>query len=142
MSLVYWDTMLFIYWLEDKKPFSSKIERLYNRMMERGDTLCSSTFGLGELLVGPKKTGDTKAVTKIQDFYLSRTIKVLEFTVPATDLYSDLRAKSAIKPPDAIHLACAGAGGVDLFLTNDQALRKLTVPGIKFIDGIDTSVLA
>jgi predicted nucleic acid-binding protein len=42
-----------------------------------------------------------------------------------------------VSPADAIHLACAAARGVDLFLTHDDALRKLIVPGIPFIAGID-----
>ena len=34
---------------------------------------------------------------------------------------------------DAIQLACAAHYGVDLFITNDQHLHKLTIPGIGFI---------
>jgi hypothetical protein len=42
---------------------------------------------------------------------------------------------------NSIHLARAAAIGVDLFLTGDKDLRKLHIPGIKFIDGIDTQLL-
>lgn len=34
---------------------------------------------------------------------------------------------------DAIQLACAAHYGVDLFITNDQHLHKLNIPGIGFI---------
>ncbi len=35
---------------------------------------------------------------------------------------------------------CAGAAGVDLFLTHDKDLQKMHVPGIHFIAGLDGNV--
>jgi len=32
MSRIYWDTMLFIYWLEDDPIHSPVIEKIYTRM--------------------------------------------------------------------------------------------------------------
>ena len=40
---------------------------------------------------------------------------------------------SGIRPPDAIQLACAAQVGVDLFITNDDRLSRLTIPGIQFL---------
>ena len=42
-----------------------------------------------------------------------------------------------IRPPDAIQLSCAAAVGVELFITNDASLQKITVPGIHFITSLD-----
>ncbi len=55
--------------------------------------------------------------------------------------FSDIRAKSRISPPDAVHLAAAAQAGVNLFLMHDHRLRGLVVPGIHFIVGLDTDVI-
>ncbi len=61
------------------------------------------------------------------------TSRIISFDEAAADIYARLRENPAIKPPDAIQLACAAVVGVELFITNDKALQKLTVPGIHFI---------
>jgi predicted nucleic acid-binding protein len=62
---------------------------------------------------------------------------VISFNEAAADLYAKLRENPAIRPADAIQLSCAGAAGVELFITNDKALQRLTVPGIHFITSLD-----
>ena len=62
-------------------------------------------------------------------------------TAAAAEHYADIRARHRTKSPDAIHLACAASAGVDLFLTNDAAIARLDVPGIRFIAGLDAPVL-
>ena len=141
MSRVYWDTMLFIYWLEDREPFSKSLASMYRRMQERGDTLVTSAFAIAELMVGPEKRGDVGLAAQINAFFSDPKIEVLSFDRVAAKTYSQIRAKNKVSPADAIHLACASVARVDLFLTNDQAVRRLIVPGIQFIDGIETTVL-
>ena len=52
MSLVYWDTMLFIYWLEAHPKHGSQVQRVHRQMSQRGDELCTSVFTMGEILTG------------------------------------------------------------------------------------------
>ena len=40
-----------------------------------------------------------------------------------------------------MHLATAAQAGVNLFLTHDHRLKKLTIHGIDFIAGMDVNVL-
>jgi predicted nucleic acid-binding protein len=141
MSRVYWDTMLFIYWLEDAPGYADKVDRIHRRMTERGDTLCSSTFALGEILTAPYKKKDDQAAATIKEYMLSREVELLPFDKDAADLYARIRATQKVSRPDAIHLASAAAHGIDLYLTNDTAVRNAIVPGIQFIDGLDTGVL-
>jgi hypothetical protein len=42
-----------------------------------------------------------------------------------------------VSQADGIHLASAAAAGVDLFITNDDKLRKLRIPGIRFFADLD-----
>ena len=55
MSLVYWDTMLFAYLLEAHPQFKVRVSQIAHRMEERGDTLCTSVFTVGEVLAGPSR---------------------------------------------------------------------------------------
>ncbi len=141
MSLIYWDTMLFVYWLEGSSDFANRVGELHERMAIRGDRLCTSVFTLGELLVAPKKHGDTTLETKLGEFFASSELDVLPFTVATAAGYAWIRGSLGVRPADALHLACAAEAKVDLYLTNDLAVRRLVVPGIQFIDGIETTAL-
>jgi len=133
--------MLFVYLLEDKQPYSDQVVAIHRRMTERGDTLCASAFTLGELLVGPRKQGDHAQVDKITRLFSSGEIEVASFDRAAAVSFAQIRSAGGVSSADAIHLACAVQSRVDLFLTNDLQVRKMIVPGIQFIDGLNTTAL-
>ena len=141
MSRIYWDTMLFVYWFEDTPGYSEQVEAIYSAMRTRGDTLCSSTFTIAELLVGPRKTGQIDLERNILKFFESSQIKIIPFDFAAAQQFASIRSAGRVSPANAIHLSCAAVDGVDLFLTNDLSLRKLVIPGIQFIDSMNTTVL-
>jgi len=141
MANVFWDTMLFVYWLEEHPLFGPRVEALLRRMEQRGDQLCTSVFTLAELLVGPKKTRHFSLEEQIREVLNSSAIQLLPFTDAAAERYAEIRAAQNVKPADAIQLACASAAGIDLFLTNDHRLQKLSLRGIDFIAGLDGAVL-
>lgn len=141
MSRIYWDTMLFAYWLEEHSQFGPRVERIARRMAVRGDTLLTSTITLGELLVLPRKLGDAEMEGRIEAFFRGPSVQVIPFDYLQAHRFGDIRAQSKVKSAEAIHLATASVAGVDLFLSNDLALKKLVIPGIAFIDGLETSVL-
>ncbi|MDR3691144.1 MAG: PIN domain-containing protein [Fimbriimonas sp.] len=141
MSKVYWDTMLFIYLLEDTDNKAERVASIYESMSRRGDTLCASFFTLAELLVGPRKQGDGGLEQRIVGFFESGAVKILPFDQSAAKRFADIRAGGKISCADAIHLSCAAASGVDLFLTHDSTVQKAMINGIHFIDGLQTTVL-
>jgi len=138
MSRVYWDSMLFIYLIEANPAFAPRVRSIYRAMEGRGDELCTSACTLGEVLTGPRKVGATDVVDRIRDFFLKGDrVEMLPFTATTADRYSMIRSSTPAKPADAIHLASAADLGVELFLTHDKSLHKLTIPGIHFIAGLD-----
>jgi len=141
MSRIYWDTMLFIYWLEDNPRYSDRVQRIFERMRERQDQLFTSTFTVGETLVGFHKRGAIEAAARVRDFFRQGFVEVIPYTLETADLYADIRARIGVSSIDAIHLACAAAAGTDLFLTNDKDLVGKIIPGIQFIAGLDSSIL-
>jgi predicted nucleic acid-binding protein len=140
MSRIYWDTMLFVYWLEDHPKYGRRVLHILSRMQERGDELCTSAFSLAELLVGPYKQGASEVSERIRSVFEGPEITVLPFTTQVADQYARIRAQMNVSPADAIHLACAADADTDLFLSNDAYLVGKSVRGIKFIAGIDTDL--
>jgi len=141
MSRIYWDTMLFVYWMEDHPQFGRRVQEIHRKMEERGDTLCASAFALGELLVKPNKLKKTELARAIRDFFQSPEVEVLPFDLETAEFFSRIRAAHNVSPADAIHLACAAKARTDLFLTNDRRLCRLNIPSIDFIAGLDTNLL-
>jgi len=137
VSRVYWDTMLFIYLLEAKPDYSKKVKRIHQAMLQRGDILCTSVFTLGEVLTGLRKQKDEAGIRGVKEFMLSDEVEILQFDLEAADRYSMIRAEARVSQADGIHLATAAAAGVDLFITNDDKLRKLEIPGIRFFADLD-----
>jgi predicted nucleic acid-binding protein len=132
--------MLFIYWLEAHPQYGKKVEQIHERMSERGDQLCTSVFTVGEILTGAYKTGRTKEAGLIRTFFEGATVSLLPFNTEAADRYARIRAQHNVSPADAIHLASASLAQVDVYLTNDQRLKKLIIQGIQFIAGLDGSI--
>jgi predicted nucleic acid-binding protein len=67
MSVVYWDTMLFVYWFEENEKFSNRLHTIFEGMEHRGDRLITSAFAVAELLVGPKRQKKFELSDQIED---------------------------------------------------------------------------
>lgn len=141
MSLIYWDTMLFVYWIEEHPRYAKRVLQLLEKMRVRQDRLCTSSFALGEILVGPYKTGDRETARKIRDIFRAPFVEVISYSLETADNYAEIRATLGVSAADAIHLACAAQARVDLFLTNDARLIGRVVPGIQFIAGMESDII-
>ena len=141
MSRIFWDTMLFVYLLEDHPAFSERVRALLSRAHRRRDGLCTSYLALGEIMAGLEKAGKAEAAGSARDALIEMGFSFLPFDSEAVLPFSRLRGQDGIKAPDAIHLACAAGAGIDLFLTGDKRLVKLDVPGIQFIADFNSSIL-
>lgn len=140
MSKVFWDTNLFIYLIEDHGILTDRVVRLAERMHERDDQLFTSTMSLGEVLVRPTAMGDRRLCERYEDVFSRRAV-LLPFDQKAAKKYALVRQDKNIKPPDAIQLACAAEENMDLFVTNDDRLTRLVVPGIQFIASLQSSLI-
>ena len=138
MSRIYWDTMLFIYWLEDNPQFAKRVSSIRSRMQERDDQLVTAAFTLGEVLAGVYRKGAIQRAEETKAALVGAISAVIPFTVETADLYGRIRGSVKVPSADAIHLACAASAGTDLFLTNDKRLVGKFVPGIQFIASLDT----
>lgn len=142
MSLIYWDSMIFAYALEKSPAFFPVVKAVHDAMKRRGDTLCTSVFAVGEILVGPRKLGSQSGAERVKEFFASGTVEVLPFTLETAEQFAMVRTWTGARPPDAIHLATAALAHVDVFLTNDKKLLPLRVPGIVTISDLNPERLS
>jgi predicted nucleic acid-binding protein len=141
MSRIFWDSMLFIYLLEDHPTFSPRVQHLLARSRRRGDSLYTSYLALGEIIAGAEKSPQPQKTIAMRASMQQMGFSYLPFDEGAVTPFISLRAKLKLKIADSIHLACAASAGIDLFLTGDKQLVKLDVPGIQFIADINTPLL-
>ena len=140
MSRIYWDTMLFIYWLEDNPQYAKRVGAIRSRMEERGDQLITGAFTFGEILAGPYRKGAIELAAESRRLLQQVVSEVVPFTLETADHYARIRGKLGVPPADAIHLASAAHATTDLFLTNDKRLVGKIVPGIQFIASLETQL--
>jgi uncharacterized protein len=136
VSRIFWDTNLFIYFLEGNSQLSVTTRQLRKNMLSRGDQLLTSTLTLGEILVKPLETGDTALCKKYEEV-IQQTATLLSFDDRAAWRYAEIRRDRSVRAPDAVQLACAASATIDLFVTNDYRLQGKQISGIQFIVALD-----
>ena len=136
MSRIFWDTNLFIYLYEQDDEYFDRLRAMLSLMTVREDELVTSWMSIAELQVQPRRTGRSKQCADFVDAMREQTT-ILAFDENTAETFVAIRATTNVRGPDAIQLACAGAYGVEVFITNDRALQLLRVPGIHFITGLD-----
>ena len=132
MSRIFWDTNIFIYFLEDHGQLGASARSLRERMLRRGDQLITSAMTVGEILVKPRQLQDLDRCRKYERA-ITATALILSFDLDAARRFSVLRLNRSLRAPDAIQLACAATVDTDLFITNDSRLSDLKVEGVDFI---------
>ncbi len=141
MSRIFWDTMLFIYLLEDHPKFAGRAREILDRSYQRNDSLFTSYLALGELMAGAGKSQAPQTADQVTRVIHEMGFSLLPFDEGAVAPFGLLRSKHKVKIADAVHLACASSAGIDLYLTADTNLFRLDVPGIQFIANFNSSVL-
>src|SRR5436309_8552147 len=106
MSRIFWDSHLFIYLVGDFGDLSDRVVKIRERMLQRGDQLCTSALTLGEILVKPLEQRDD-ALARSLEAAVVATALVIPFDAAAATIFATLQANGSITPPDAIQLACA-----------------------------------
>ncbi len=141
MSRIFWDTMLFIYLLEDNPQFAPRVRELLQRSYERGDVLLTSSLALGEVMAGGQ--GNRRKSAEARLTVMEMGFSCLPFDDHGVTAFGVLRSIHRLKAPGSINLACAAAGNSHVFLTGDTQLLKrgLRVPGIHLIADFKLPVL-
>lgn len=134
---MFWDTNVFIYLIEQRpRDLADIAARARERVTRDGDQLVTSALTLGEVLVQPLRAGKSELATRYATM-LGRGCLILPFDEGAARRYGEIRAEfPAVRPPDAVQLACAAQQGTAVFVTNDARLEKIRVRGVQAIKAL------
>ena len=138
MTRIFWDTHLFLYLFQGGTR-ADDVKRLRERMTARGDKLFTSSVTMGEILVRPVAAG--AGVADVYETAITRAATILPFDTTAARHYAALRADRSLAGTDAMQLSCAAAAGIDMFITSDDRLSGMVVPGVKFITSLSRAFL-
>jgi predicted nucleic acid-binding protein len=120
MRRVYLDACVVIYLLEHTVPYSEKTREY---LAANGDALlCVSPLVRLEVIVKPMREANQKLISDYEDFLSAQNW--LSINDEIVDRASYLRARHALKTPDALHLATALHHGCAEFWTNDERLAN------------------
>jgi predicted nucleic acid-binding protein len=120
------DTNLFIYHLEGNPAHAASTASLFGKIEAGRLSAVASVLVLHEILAGVHKAGHSDEAPRYRDLLLAfPNLEFLPYDAHAASISADLRARYALRTPDAVHLATAIVAGADAFVTNDAALRRV-----------------
>ena len=123
------DTSIFIYWLEEDSRFLPLVESLFQAIDQGRIQAVTSGLTLLETLVMPYRDDNPGLAGRYERLLTSsRGLTLVPLDVPLLRTAAELRARAAIKTPDALQLAAALHTGSPAFLTNDRRLPE--IPGL------------
>lgn len=122
---VYLDSNIFIYAIEGFDKYRSVLVDLFTAVEGGNIIVVTSELTLAECLVKPFKDNNKG----LEEVYTSHILGSGSLTLIPIDRdclikSAELRGKTNLKLPDAIHVASAIGYGCDLFLTNDVAIKN------------------
>jgi predicted nucleic acid-binding protein len=122
MGGLYWDACVLIYRIQRVDPWNRRIADALAASSE--PKLVVSELGRMECRVKPLREGDQTTLAKYDKFFAAPTLGWVPYDRPIFDLAANLRARHALKTPDALHLAAAIVGGCGELWTNDRRLEE------------------
>ncbi len=127
---VYFDSAPLIYLVEGIPPYAEKLaQRLSSEEIVQ---VCSDLTRL-ECRVKPLRDGEAALLAAFDSYFAEIITETIPLTRAVIDRATKLRANFGFKTPDAIHLACAIVAKCDLFLTNDNQLKKQNEIAIELV---------
>ena len=128
------DTPVLIYHLELIKPYD-ELTRILIKKISGNQTICFiSTLTITELLTKPYRLKDLQKIRLFEGFIRTMpNTKIKSIDYDISKKAASLRAEYKLRTPDALILATAIMTGSDLFITNDIALNRFKIEGLKTI---------
>lgn len=126
--------MVFIYHLEDHPTYAPLTQPIFEAWESGRTSGVTSAITMLEILVRPKREGNWKAARDYQELLSTYpNLRILGVDLAVADIAADLRARHAIRTPDALQIATVLHAGASGFITNDEQLRKMADEGIEVL---------
>ena len=130
--ILFLDACIVVYWIEAPDPFHARLmKRLGALRTQYPDaSFAVSRLSWMECMVKPLRDDDQALINEYNAFFDAAQLRMVELTASVVQRATLLRARYALKMPDALQAACAlELPGESLFLTNDKNFKK--VPGLQ-----------
>ena len=121
--------------IEDVTPYADLLNPVFDRLESRALGAVTSTITLAEILTKPLVDKNFTLVDEIKfTIRAFSTLSMVAIDEKLAEAAALIRARHAIRLPDALQIAVAIQGEATLFITNDKRLKK--------VDGVEVLVLA
>ena len=129
------DTSPFIYLIERHPRYVGFVREVIARI-DAGELLAAtSVVTLTEVLARPIQAGRADVQREYTDILLnSGRFELMAIDTDDAVAAAELRARYALRTPDALQLAVAIRAGCDAFLTNDVRLKRVSELRIVLLD--------
>ena len=129
------DTAPLIYFIEDVTPYADLLHPVFDRLERHALAAVTSTITLAEILTKPLADKNFTLVDEIK-FAIKTfsTLSMVAIDEKLAEVAALVRARHAIRLPDALQMAAAIQGEATLFITNDKRLKN--------VNGIEVLVLS
>jgi predicted nucleic acid-binding protein len=129
------DTAPLIYFIEDVTPYADLLNPVFDRLESHALGAVTSTITLAEILTKPLVDKNFTLVDEIKfTIRAFSTLSMVAIDEKLAEAAALIRARYAIRLPDALQIAAAIQGEATLFITNDTRLKN--------VDGVEVLVLA
>ncbi len=122
MRNIYWDSCIFIYYLEAEEHIQLKLRTQLQSV--ENVILCHTALTELECRVEPMRNAKIELLNQYDRLFVSPLTKRLALNDSVFRYATELRAAQHLKTPDALHLAAAIEHGCDSFWTRDHRLAK------------------
>ena len=121
---IYLDASAIIYGIEGAGELRGAVLRWITKAESSGGVLSTSRLSRLECRVLPLRRGQTELVAQYDEFFLRRSLNVVDIGGSVIDLATDMRVRYGLKTPDAIHVATAMECSADMILTGDRDMTR------------------
>lgn len=131
---IFVDTSPFIYYLENNTTYVKSLKEFFDHCINKNIMLITSTITIEEYLVYPFKINNNLMIDNFLTFLSVLRAKVLNIDSKIAINAARLRSKyEKIKAMDALQISACEIEECDLFLTNDNQLKKIREINCKLV---------
>ena len=124
-GLIYIDASSLIYSVERVEPYRTILEAMWQKAQDGDLTIVSSPLIALQSPVKPLRDGNTEIELQYRELFASDAVKLLDASYQMFEDAANIRARTNLKTPDALHAATALYAGCTLFITNDNDFRRV-----------------
>lgn len=124
-NVIYADTGIILRLVEGVDAVRAPIEANLQLLRPAGLTVVVSRLARLECRCKPLRANDDDTLALYDGFFASQEVSLREVDKAVVERATELRARYALKTPDAIHAATAMLAGVSAFWTTDRGFQKV-----------------